>query len=239
MMPFWSIGKKIEMLKLIILICLSILLPYSVMANETVDDIQQQISDYVLSQIQVDPSDKVEVLPNSIDQRLNLKPCQQPLVLSIAGNGEIRRSTTVTTICPDQPGWRIFVPVKIRIQKPVVAAAAPIAKGSLLTADNMTVTYIDSFMQSGDMTTDMTQLIGARSKRDLKNNQPIRQTQICVVCRDDTVEIIASKGGMEIKTNGRALQDGALNDTIRVQNIRSQRIISAVVSGVGKVNVDM
>jgi flagella basal body P-ring formation protein FlgA len=53
------------------------------------------------------------------------------------------------------------------------------------------------------------------------------------------VEIIAEKGGMQIKTNGRALQDGSLNDMIRVQNIRSQRIISAVVSAVGQVKVEM
>lgn len=103
----------------------------------------------------------------------------------------------------------------------------------------MTIAYIDSFMLNGDMTTDMSLLIGARSKRDIRTNQPVRQNQICVVCRDDMVEIIAEKGGMQIKTNGRALQDGALNDMIRVQNIRSQRIISAVVSAVGQVKVEM
>jgi flagella basal body P-ring formation protein FlgA len=121
----------------------------------------------------------------------------------------------------------------------VVAAAIPISKGSILSADNMTIAYIDSFMLNGDMTTDMSLLIGARSKRDLRTNQPVRQNQICVVCRDDMVEIIAEKGGMQIKTNGRALQDGSLNDMIRVQNIRSQRIISAVVSAVGQVKVEM
>ncbi len=239
MMPFWSIGKNIEMLKLIKLICLAILMPSMAVANDMQADIQQQVSDYVLSQIQSEPSDKVEAIANPIDPRLNLTPCQQPLALSITGNGDVRRSTTVSVVCPDQPGWRLFVPVKVRIQKPVVAAATPISKGTLLSAENMTIAYIDSFMLNGDMTTDMSLLIGARSKRDIRTNQPIRQNQICIVCRDDTVEIIAAKGGMVIKTSGRALQDGALNDTIRVQNIRSQRIISAVISGVGKVKVEM
>ncbi|MDD2842581.1 MAG: flagellar basal body P-ring formation chaperone FlgA [Tolumonas sp.] len=227
------------MIRLIKLIYLALLVPIMANAGDTETDIQQQVSDYVLSQIQAEPSDKVEAIANTVDQRLNLAACQQSLLLNIKGSGEIRRNTTVDVTCPDTLGWHLFVPVKIRIQKPVVAAATPIAKGTVLSADNLTVTYIDSFLLNGNMTTDMAILIGARSKRELKTNQPIRQDQICVVCRDDTVEIIAEKGGMQIKTSGRALQDGSLHDMIRVQNIRSQRIISAVVSAVGQVKVEM
>jgi flagella basal body P-ring formation protein FlgA len=239
MMPFWFIGKKIKMIRLIKLIYIALLLPISVFAADTENDIQQQVSNFVLSQIQADPSDKVEAVANAIDKRLNLRQCQLPLVISITGTGEIRKNTTADVTCPDNPGWHLFVPVKTRIQKPVVAAATPITKGSLLSADNLTISYIDSVMLSGDMTTDINVLIGARSKRDIKTNQPLRLNQICVVCRDDSVEIIAEKGGMQIKTNGRALQDGSLNDRIRVQNTRSQRIISAVVSGVGQVKIEM
>jgi flagellar basal body P-ring formation protein FlgA len=227
------------MIRLIKLIYIALLLPASVFAAEVENDIQQQVSDYVLNQIQAEPSDKVEAIANAIDKRLNLTQCKIPLEITITGTGEIRRNTTADVTCSDTPGWHLFVPVKIRIQKPVVVAATPISKGSVLSADSLTISYIDSFMLNGDMTTDINVLIGARSKRDLKTNQPLRLNQICIVCRDDSVEIIAEKGGMQIKTNGRALQDGSLNDRIRVQNVRSQRIISAVVSGVGQVKIEM
>jgi flagellar basal body P-ring formation protein FlgA len=227
------------MIRLIKLIYIALLLPASVFAAEIENDIKQQVSDYVLNQIQAEPSDKVEAIANAIDKRLNLTQCKIPLEITITGTGEIRRNTTADVTCPDTPGWHLFVPVKIRIQKPVVVAATPISKGSVLSADSLTISYIDSFMLNGDMTTDINVLIGARSKRDLKTNQPLRLNQICIVCRDDSVEIIAEKGGMQIKTNGRALQDGSLNDRIRVQNVRSQRIISAVVSGVGQVKIEM
>ena len=209
-------------------------------AGEPETNIQQQVGNYVLSQIQTEPTDKSRSCCQYVlDQRLNLSACHQLLVFNITGSGEIRRNTTVAVTCPDNPGWHILVPVKIRIQKPVVAAATPISKGSVLSADNLTVTYVDNFILNGDMTTDISLLIGARSKRDIQTNQPIRQNQICVVCRDDMVEIIAEKNGMQIKTTGRALQDGSLNNTIRVQNVRSQRIIPAVVSSVGQVKVKM
>lgn len=208
-------------------------------AGENEDNIRQQVTDYVLSQIQINGGDKLDVQANAVDSRLNLSVCQQPLNLSIAGTGEIRRNTTVTVICPDENGWRTFIPVRVRIQKPVIVAATPISKGTRFSADALTISYIDDYMLNGDMTTDMNALIGAKSKRDIQANQPIRQNQICIVCRDDTVEIIAEKSGLQIRTTGRALQDGNINDLIRVQNIRSKRIISATVSDIGQVKVRM
>lgn len=230
------IGKIQKMFKFIYIFMFFSCLTF---AGENEDNIRQQVNDYVLSQIQVNGGDKLDLEVNPIDNRLNLSICKQPLNISVAGKGEIRRNTTVTVICPDENGWRTFVPVKVRIQKPVIVASTPIGKGNRLSTDMLTISYIDDYMLNGDMTTDMNFLIGAKSKRDIQANQPIRQSQICIVCRDDTVEIIAEKNGLQIRTTGRALQDGNLNDQIRVQNIRSKRIISARVSDVGQVKVQM
>ena len=103
----------------------------------------------------------------------------------------------------------------------------------------MTIAYIDSFMLNGDMTTDMSLLIARVVSEIYARISRFGKTRFRPCAVTIWLEIIAEKGGMQIKTNGRALQDGALNDMIRVQNIRSQRIISAVVSAVGQVKVEM
>lgn len=236
MTPTVYIGKIQKMFKFIYIF---IFFSFPLFAGQNEDDIRQQVNDFVLSQIQVNGGDKLDLDVSPVDTRLNLTVCQQPLQLSVTGTGAIRRNTTVNVVCPDEQGWRTFIPVKVRIQKPVIVAATPISKGTRFSADMLTVSYIDDFMLNGDMTTDMNLLIGARSKRDIQLNQPVRQNQICIVCRDDTVEIVAEKNGMQIRTTGRALQDGNLNDQIRVQNIRSKRIISATVSDIGQVKVQM
>ena len=98
---------------------------------------------------------------------------------------------------------------------------------------------MDEVMMRGDSFTDPNMLIGSRSKRDLKPGQPLRQNQICVVCRDDVVTIEANTAGIAISTAGKALQDGSFGDTIRVQNLRSQRTISVNVVAVGRVQVKL
>jgi flagella basal body P-ring formation protein FlgA len=43
---------------------------------------------------------------------------------------------------------------------------------------------------------------------------------------------------MSLTARGRALEDGAMSDTIRVENIQSQRKVSGTVTGPGVVVVE-
>ena len=211
-----------------------------VFAGEVEDQIQNEVNDFVLSQIQNPTNDKVDIIVSPVDSRLGLTSCDSTLNLTLMGNKEIKRNATVQVECTNSvKNWKTYVPVKVKIQKAVITSLQPIAKGTLLSADNLTVGYIDDYLVNGDMTTDMSQIMGGRSKKDIQPNQPIRLSQICIVCRNDTVEIIATKGGLSIKTTGRALQDGIKGNSIRVQNVRSQKIISATVTDIGKVEVNM
>ncbi len=231
------IGIRVKMIKSIFTL---FLFSCCVYAGEVEDKIQNEVNDFVLSQVQNQTGDKVDVQVFPVDSRLGLSTCDQPLNLTLMGNRDIKRNATIQVECRNSvKSWKTFVPVKVKIQKAVITSLQPIAKGTLLSADNLTVGYIDDYLVNGDMTTDMNQLIGGKSKKDLAPNQPVRLSQICIVCRNDTVEIVASKGGLNIKTSGRALQDGVKGNNIRVQNIRSQKIISGTVIDIGRVQVDM
>ncbi|MGY9002469.1 MAG: flagellar basal body P-ring formation chaperone FlgA [Rhodospirillales bacterium] len=45
--------------------------------------------------------------------------------------------------------------------------------------------------------------------------------------------------GMSLSAQGKALEDGAKGDTVRVHNIRSKNIVEGVVTGDGKVRVQI
>ena len=90
--------------------------------------------------------------------------------------------------------------------------------------------FMDEILLRGDTFSDTAPLVGSRLKRDLRAGQPVRQNQICVVCRGDKVEIQALTGGMQIKTQGTALQDGSFGEAIRVENNRSKRVIQARIT---------
>ena len=86
---------------------------------------------------------------------------------------------------------------------------------------------------------DKLRLIGTKVKTNLKINQVLDSTAICLICKGDTVLITANNTAVSVSVAGIALNDGGKGDKIRVQNNASRRIIDAVVTNHGTVKVGL
>ncbi|KEP88937.1 MULTISPECIES: flagellar basal body P-ring formation chaperone FlgA [Aeromonas] len=198
---------------------------------------QEQAQAFVLDQLDIPLDAQADVKAGTIDERLPLTRCEDALTISLPARMEIRRNTTVYLKCEGDKSWDLYLPVRVSIQKPYVTVAVPVAKGDILSEPMLTLAYQDQTLIRGDYLTDPTALIGVRSKRELKPGQPIRLTQVCVVCKGDQVTLSAENSSMQIKTMARALQDGSFGDMIRLVNTRSGRTVQGQVSAVGSVVV--
>ncbi|MFM5188134.1 flagellar basal body P-ring formation chaperone FlgA [Aeromonas caviae] len=198
---------------------------------------QEQAQAFVLDQLDIPFDAQADVKAGTIDERLPLTRCEDALTISLPARMEIRRNTTVYLKCEGDKSWDLYLPVRVSIQKPYVTVAVPVAKGDILSEPMLTLAYQDQTLIRGDYLTDPTALIGVRSKRELKPGQPIRLTQVCVVCKGDQVTLSAENSSMQIKTMARALQDGSFGDMIRLVNTRSGRTVQGQVSAVGSVIV--
>lgn len=207
------------------------------MASEVTDYLQEQAQAFVLDQLDIPLDAQADVKAGTIDERLPLTRCEDALTISLPARMEIRRNTTVYLKCEGEKSWDLYLPVRVSIQKPYVTVAVPVAKGDILSEPMLTLAYQDQSLIRGDYLTDPTALIGVRSKRELKPGQPIRLTQVCVVCKGDQVTLSAENSSMQIKTMARALQDGSFGDMIRLVNTRSGRTVQGQVSAVGSVVV--
>ncbi len=207
------------------------------MASEVTDYLQEQAQAFVLDQLDIPFDAQADVKAGTIDERLPLTRCEDALTISLPARMEIRRNTTVYLKCEGDKSWDLYLPVRVSIQKPYVTVAVPVAKGDILSEPMLTLAYQDQTLIRGDYLTDPTALIGVRSKRELKPGQPIRLTQVCVVCKGDQVTLSAENSSMQIKTMARALQDGSFGDMIRLVNTRSGRTVQGQVSAVGSVIV--
>ncbi len=207
------------------------------MASEVTDYLQEQAQAFVLDQLDIPLDAQADVKASTIDERLPLTRCEDALTISLPARMEIRRNTTVYLKCEGEKSWDLYLPVRVSIQKPYVTVAVPVAKGDILSEPMLTLAYQDQTLIRGDYLTDPTALIGVRSKRELKPGQPIRLTQVCVVCKGDQVTLSAENSSMQIKTMARALQDGSFGDMIRLVNTRSGRTVQGQVSAVGSVVV--
>ncbi|WP_328705665.1 flagellar basal body P-ring formation chaperone FlgA [Aeromonas caviae] len=198
---------------------------------------QEQAQAFVLDQLDIPLDAQADVKAGTIDERLPLTRCEDALTISLPARMEIRRNTTVYLKCEGEKSWDLYLPVRVSIQKPYVTVAVPVAKGDIMSEPMLTLAYQDQTLIRGDYLTDPTALIGVRSKRELKPGQPIRLTQVCVVCKGDQVTLSAENSSMQIKTMARALQDGSFGDMIRLVNTRSGRTVQGQVSAVGSVVV--
>ncbi|WP_421216278.1 flagellar basal body P-ring formation chaperone FlgA [Aeromonas enteropelogenes] len=206
-------------------------------ASDVTDYLQERAQEFVYEQLAVPLDARAEITAATLDERLPLTRCEDSLTISLPAKMEIRRNTTVYMKCEEDKPWDVYLPVRVSIQKPYVTVANPVAKGDLLTESQLVLAYLDQTLIRGDYLSDTTALIGVRSKRELKPGQPVRLSQVCVVCKGDQVTLTAENNHFEIKTMARALQDGSFGEIIRLVNIRSGKTVQGKVSAVGAVTV--
>lgn len=199
--------------------------------------LQQQVAQFINNKLTIELDSQAQISPSSIDKRLKLSRCEQNLELSLPANMTIRRNTTVYLKCNEQPGWDLYLPVRVSIQKPYVTVNAPVAKGERLSADHLVVSYLDQSQLRGDFLSQIAPLIGARSKRELQPGQALRLHQLCLVCKGDSVDVIAQNAHFQLKTQGIAQQDASLGQKVKFTNLRSGKMAEGRVSAVGVITV--
>ena len=99
----------------------------------------------------------------------------------------------------------------------------------------------DSFVNESTNTsaviTDKSMILGSKARRDIRAGEQIKVSDFCVIAKGDIVTIVASTNNLEIKTQGQALEEGKVNDLIQVKNVKTKKVIQAVVTGPNTVKV--
>lgn len=195
---------------------------------------------YILAQFidKSDDSTKIEVTAARIDDRRDYGgKCEGYLTAQLKGT-EIRSSSQVIITCsrPENP-YSIVLPVKVKRLTRSVVAARNLTRGTVISQQDLQTVYIDENTNLTTAVSDPNLLVGSRVKREVKAGDQIRANAFCVVCKNDKINIVAKSNALQLKLAGVALEDGSTNETIRVKNLKSGKIISAVVTGPSQVQV--
>lgn len=92
----------------------------------------------------------------------------------------------------------------------------------------------------GDLILDEADLIGKTPRHRVAINRPLRTRDVhrpYLIEKGSLVSIVLRTARMSMSTRGKALDDGARGDVIRVANARSNKIIEGVVTGSDTVDV--
>lgn len=202
------------------------------------DYLEQFAKRHLTSSLATSADKQIAIDVAEIDPRVIIKPCQSELTANIPENHN-GRNVNVEISCDDSIPWSIYIPTRIKIMSPIVVALSAIDKGSILTDDNIGVKYVDEKHIRGEKLSEVTSLIGAKSKRTLSLGSAITRKNICLVCKDDSVTIEAISPSLTIKATGIAQSNGHVGDKIRVKNERSGKLVFAYIVGLNKVQINL
>lgn len=195
-------------------------------------DISDRAEDYVRDLLeQNDSEDRIEVAASNLDPRMGARPCKSSLDLELTNNGRLERQTTVMVACNDADPWRLYIPVRIQKMRAVVVASSSLSPGQVIGRNDIKLSYIDIGQLRDNANTRLDDLVGAQVKRRIGQNQPILARHTCFVCRGQDVTIVSGRNGLEVRASGVARSDGLMGERISVRNARSNKELSAVVSG--------
>jgi len=116
----------------------------------------------------------------------------------------------------------------------------PLRPGDVISADD--IDYID--MRSTDiassMITEASNLIGQTPRRGVSAMKPLMLSDVklpIIVKKGDLVTMVLKNNLLSLTAQGRAMDNGAAGDAIRVMNSTSKQVIDAIVTGSQTVSI--
>lgn len=210
-------------------------------AQENNLDNQQLIHEaekFIIAQLSGNNSSQLEVEGMPIDARIVIPACPQDIEYAVGSEALFQSNITVKAQCPAS-NWYMYLMIRVTEIQPVVIVSNAVSPGTLLSKDNLQVIDMDKKRLRNTTFADIDSVLGARVKRRLISGRPVEPDDLCFVCKGDNVVISAESQFMYVKTNGVALEDGNVGETIRVKNSRSNKNLLAQIVNTHEVKVNL
>jgi flagella basal body P-ring formation protein FlgA len=110
----------------------------------------------------------------------------------------------------------------------------PVLKGEVISAADVTLERRRRSELAADAVTDVSRLIGNAARRPMGRGTLVREADVQrpeAVERNAIVLMTYEQPGMQLAMRGRAMQAGAVGDTIQIQNVASKKMVEAVITG--------
>lgn len=115
-----------------------------------------------------------------------------------------------------------------------------LARGEVIKASDVAFERRPKAEAANEPIVAVEQAVGLAARQAMRAGQPLLRSQLMkaeLVHRDDTITLVYEVPGITISTRGKALEAGALGDTITVANVQTKRTIQGIVSGPNRVTI--
>ncbi|MDJ0700125.1 MAG: flagellar basal body P-ring formation chaperone FlgA [Woeseiaceae bacterium] len=199
---------------------------------QPLEDIAQTAERYLVAHRIGPTAGSTRVKAGTLDVRLKLPYCSQPLEGFLRQGARTSPRMTVGVRCSGIKPWKVYVPVNVIEMAKVFVARRALPRGHLIAAEDVVADERDVSRLHSAYITDARFLIGQRLRSPVLAGSIITASQLKAdnyIRRGQTVTLVAKSNGINIRMSGKALSDGGLNQRIRVQNLNSGRVVEGIV----------
>ena len=129
------------------------------------------------------------------------------------------------------------------VSVPVYRFVNDLDRDDIVTEDDIEEVMVDvRELPLGDLVTDIDEIVGLAARMNLQAGRIVTDGLLeppTLVFRGESVLVIIPLGEITITLNGTALDSGALGEEIRVRNPDSRAIITAIVTGPSRAEINL
>ena len=175
-----------------------------------------------------------------LDERLRLHQCDGALQAFVRDGTKMNGRAVVGVRCTSPKPWKVYIPVELIVTESVLVAKKTLPKGHQLTASDVVLEQRDVSRMHGGYLSDISEFDGYKLKHQIDGGRvlaPSMLTAQILVRRGQSVTLVVNGDQISISMAGKALSDRARNQRIRVENLKSGRIVEGIVRSAEHVEV--
>ncbi|QTH64653.1 flagellar basal body P-ring formation protein FlgA [Psychrosphaera ytuae] len=200
----------------------------------------EEVSEHVSAQLNPNQTDNITVTALPLDSRIRIKQCPEDIVVTMSQSRSFSRQFPVKAEClAEGHEWKAYVQVQVQELIETLVTTTNIAKGEVITDDMIKKTLVDKHRVNNKATDDIARIAGGRAMRNIAQGYQISSSDVCLVCKGDSVAIVATMSNMQIKTSGTAMENGSFGESIRVKNNNSERIVKGVIDDLRQILIKL
>lgn len=240
-LPMNRVQRNFDCLATLLMATLA--LPIHAQPAQPIEDVRQAAAGFVRQRMQTGAgaAGTVHVEAGTLDARLRLAPCAQPL--QAFSNGELRAGPRLTVgVRCAQPAWTVYVPVQVETEVEVLVLQRALPRGSPVQpldvkSERRRVPGIAS-----SYILDASQLAARHLRNTAAPGTALTVDLLAadlLVRRGQRVTLIATAGGIEVRAQGEAIADAMPDGRVRVLNLNSHRVVEGRVESRDSVRVSL
>ena len=177
---------------------------------------------------------------SELDKRLKLRACDTPLKISFTRPEKTMGNTSLSVSCSTPVNWQLYLPVRVDVFDDVLVNKTPLARGQTIDVNGLVyrkeniARLTQGFFRRGEA---LQKLEAKRNIPAMTVLTPAHLAPRHLVKAGQRVTIVLKYAGLQVKSNGLALQSASLGQTVKVKNTQSNKVVEGIVSAEGQINV--